>query len=432
MPGQDTAHLEAAMKTVYGPDMVDLINKATPVLDRFQEIKDVEWMGKVYEYPIKITRSQGTGSYAEGGALTTAGRAKVAAVRVPVRYMGHRITLTAQAIEATESNKGAWKPALRMEMDDAIDGLSNDRARAVWSDGRGVLCLVNDTTPSGSATVGIDSPGGFAGTTNGGRFINEGTIVEFIVPGTGAIRSSARTVSSVANDGTSFTLSSAPAAAVADNDYVVRAANTSVTDVSDTSYQKDPMGLAGLVDDGTNVTTLHGINRTTVPLWQSTVVTSAGVWSADVVQRAIDLAKQVGGGKIAELWGHESTRRFYVDSMNSDRRYMGADLMRPDGGTAAARGSQLTFGGLPFKEDRYCPYGSLFLLDPSGLERYVLQRGKWEDRDGAVLTRVGTGASAVHSFEAFYYIWDNFGNRYPNRCARIDGFDVSIGTAHIY
>ncbi len=432
MPGQDTAHLEAAMKTVYGPDMVDLINQATPLLDRFEEVKDVEWMGKVYEYPIKITRSQGTGAYAEGGALPTAGRVKTAPVRVPVRYIAHRITLTAQAIETTESNRGAWKPALRMEMDDAIDSLSNDRARAICADGRGVLCLVNDTTPSGSATVGIDAPGGFAGTINGGRFLNEGMVVEFINPSSGAIRSSARTVSSVASDGTSVTLSSAPAAAVADNDYMVRAANTSVTDVSDTSYQKDPMGLSGLVDDGTNVATLHGINRTTVPLWQSTVISAAGPWSADVVQRAIDLAKQVGGGKVAELWGHESTRRLYVSSMESDRRYMGADLMRPDGGTASARGGQLTFGGLPFKEDRYFPYGSLFLLDPSGLERYVAQRGKWEDRDGNVLTRVGTGTSAVHSFEGLFYIWDNFGNRYPNRCARIDGFDSSVAVAHIY
>lgn len=431
MAGQDTAHLDAALKTVYGPDMVDLINKATPALDRFEEAKDVEWMGKVYEYPIKIGRTQGVGAYSEGGAIPTAGRVKTAPVRVPVRYNGGRITLTAQAIEVSESSRGAWVPALKLEMDDLIDNLRNDRARAIWGDGRGVFCLVNDATPNGSATVGVDAPGGFAGAVNGARFLNEGMIMGAVNPATGTLRAGIRTVQTVASDGTSVTFDSAPGV-WADNDYLVRVASTSVTDVSDSSYQKEPMGLSGLVDDGTNVATLHGVNRTTVPLWASTVIGSVGPWSADVVQRAIDVARQVGGGNIAELWMHDSTRRTYVNSMESDRRYMGADLMRPDGGTAAAKGGRITFGGLPIYEDRFCPYGSVFLLDPSGMERYVLQKGKWEDRDGSVLTRVGTGSGAQHAFEGFFYIWDNFGCRYPNRCARLDGISTSIAVAHIY
>lgn len=430
---QDTAHLDAALKDVYGPEMVDLINRSTPALDRFMEAKDVEWVGRVYTYPVKISRTQGVGAYSEGGALATAGRVKTVPVRVPVRYLGGRINLTAQSIDVSESSRGAWVPALKMEMDDLIDTFASDRARACWGDGRGVFCLVDDTTPSGSATVSIDAPGGFAGDDNGGRYLNEGMIVAFINPATGTLRaSSARTVQSVSSDGTTVTFDSAPPAAVAENDYIVRAANTTVSDVSDTSFQKEPMGYSGLVDDGTNVATHFGVNRTTVTLWQSTVISSVGAWSADVVQRGIDVALQVGGGNVSELWSHQSVRRAYVNSMEDARRYIAADLMRPDGGTAAAKGNKLTFGGLPWNEDRYCPYRSLFMLDPSGLERYVLQNGKWEDRDGSVLQRVGTGSTGTHSFEAFYYIWDNFGNKYPNRCVRLDGISTSIQAVHLY
>lgn len=431
MAGQDTAHLDGILKEVYGPDMPDLINKMTPALDRFEDVRDLEWAGKIYTYPMKINRTQGVGAYAEGGLLPTPGRIKTVPVRVPVRYWIGRIELTAQAIDFTESKRGAWMPALKMEMDDLIDTLASDRSRAIWGDGRGVIAILNDATASGSATVSVDSPGGYAGSVNGARFLNEGMIIAAINPANGQVRSGIRTVLSVSSDGTEVTFDSAPTASWADNDYLVRAMNTSVTDVQDTSYQKEPMGFGGLIDDGGNVSTLFGINRTTVPMWQSTVVRNAGAWSPDVIQRGIDVVAQTGGGNITELWMHQSLRRLYVNSMESDRRYTGADLMRPDSGTAALKGGKMTFGGLVLNEDRYAPYGVLFGLDPSGLERYTMERGKWEDRDGAVLQRKGTGIAATHAFEAYYYIWENFGNRYPNRSFRIEGFDVNVQAVHI-
>lgn len=431
---QDTAAFDPVFKTVYGPRLINLIPQMAPMLDRFEDLDANDYGGKHIEYPIKISRTQGVGAYSELGSLPQAGRVKTAPVRITVRYFGGRIQLSAQVIEASQGPRHAFENAMEMEMDDLISTMQNDRARIVWGDGRGVLAIVNDTTPNGSATLGVDSPGGFAGSVNGARFMNEDMRIAFINPNTGALRATTadRRVQSFASDGTTITLNSAVGADVQDNDLIVRATVASVSDVTDTSYQKEPMGLSGLTDDGTNVATLHGVNRTTVPLWQSVVIANGGAWTADLGQRLIDLVAQVGGGNVTEWWSHQSVRRTYINSMEADRRYVSADLMAPDSGTKAMKGGTITFGGLPWNVDRFAPFGSLFACDNSGKKRYVLQKGKWEDRDGSVLQRLGTGANAQHGFEAFYYIWDQFADDYPNRSGRIDNISTSTSVAHIY
>lgn len=429
--GQDTASIDAILKTVY-EDLSDQITTVTKLWDKFEELPAAQYGGKVVERPVKVTRTQGWGAYSEGGAYATAGRLKTIPARIHVKWLGGRITLTAQAIDIS-NGKGAIKSALEMEMDDLLLTAQSDMGRIVCGTGSGVLALVNTATPDASATVAIDAPGGFTGGTNGGRFLNEGMVVAFINPATGSLRaSSARTVVSVNSTGTSVTLDSAPPAAVLENDYIVRATSTSVTDVSDTSYQREPMGVCGLFDDGTYVMTYEGINRTQVPLLQSTVIANAGAWSADVIQRGIDIAVQIGSANIEELWMHQSTRRTYVNSMESDRRYTNADLMSPDGGTKAAKRGTLTFGGLPIMEEKYFPYYTVLAPDWGTAKRYMLEKGKWEDRDGAVLHRVGTGVGALHSFEAFYYTWFNLDAAKPNQSARIDGISTSPSAVHIF
>lgn len=433
MAGQDTATFEQALKTVYDGGIIDLIHTKAPMAEKFKSIDAKKWGGAEVVRPMKITRSQGVGAAAEGGAIAAAGRVKFAKRSITMKYLYGRAQFSAQVMKASQGERFAFVDAASVEMDDIIDTLQNEAGRMIWGDGRGIMAYVNDTTPSGSATVTIDSPGGFAGATNGGRFLNEGMVVGFINPATGALRSGVRTVQSVASDGTSVTLDAAPGATVADNDYIVRVANTTVTDAIDSSYQKEPMGMAGLDDDGTYVATLFGVNRTTVPLHASTVIANAGAWSSDIVQRLIDVTSQVGGSATTDLWMHQSGRRAYVASMNDDRRYTGTDLMRPDGGTQAASGKKLTFGTLPINEDRYAPYGIVWATtDAAGFERYELDRGSWVNEDGSILKIIGTGDSLRDSFEAVYRLWFNHSVEKCNVLGRLDGLDVQVAVAHIF
>lgn len=428
MPGTDTAAFDEVLKVVYGPGIPELIATKTPVLDMFQEGDSDQWGGKYVEYPIPVGRSEGSGWATEGGNLPSAGREKYADVRIPCRFQYGRITLTAQVMKASQGSRNAFATAMEREMQGVVKTMAADRGRAIFHDGRGVLCLVNGTATS--ATQTLDSPGGVAGAVNGARFIRPGMIIGTINATTGAVvATTVATVVSVAAGGATITLDASKT--WTDNNYVVRFATTGSTDVGDTSYNKEFMGLLGLMDDGTYVATPHNVNRTQYPIFQTTVISNVGAISADVLQRGIDSAFEKGDGDVTDLAMHLSVRRAYIATTDNDRRYVGADLNKPDIGTAAAKQGKLTFGGIPITVDKYCPYGMIFGIDKSGFKRWTLVSGEWADEDGSVLCRIGTGTSAQDAFEAYYRIWDNFSNDFPHRSFRLDGVTATVAVVAV-
>ena len=412
MAGQDTVAYDEVLKVIYEGGIRELIPTKVRTLEMFQDKNAKDWGGRWVEYPARVGRNQGSGWASEMGNLPAAGRQRYTDVRIPMRYQYGRIQLSGQVIKASQGAKAAFASAMEQEMQGIIKDMTSDRGRAIMGDGRGVLALVNGT--STGSTVTVDAPGGVAGAVNGARFLNPGMVLAGINPATGAIRANTvHTVATVAATGLTYTATAA-VAGITDNDYLVRAQHPTITDVADTGYQKEFMGLLGLVDDGTYVATLHNVNRTTHPLYSSAVIPTVGALSADVLQRAIDLSDERGDGEISDLIMHHSVRRSYLAMVEGDRRYMGADLMSPDAGTNAARKRRITFGSIPITEEKYAPYGMIFAVDKSGFSRYTLVAGEWADEDGAVLARVGTGATAVDAFEAYYRIWDNFHNDYPS------------------
>jgi hypothetical protein len=294
--------------------------------------------------------------------------------------------------------------------------------------GAGVLALVNDATPSGAVQVSVDAPGGVAGATNGARFLQKGMYVQFVNPSGGALRSgTARRIDVIAADGTTVDLNATCDASVAENDYIVQAAKLTTAALADTSSAKESMGLLGLVDDGDYVGTLHGVVRGTYPIFNSINIPSVGPLSADILQRGLDVADQVGEGAVQWFVCHHSVRRAYLTLMEVDRRYSGGDLRKPDAGTAAAKMKEITFGDMPWYVDKDAPYGTLFGIDPMYFTRWVEVEGEWADDDGTILLRL----TDVDAYEARYRIFENFSLDRPASCVRWDGITANVVVAHI-
>ena len=427
----NTATLDALLKVDYGTALRNQMNDETPELELF-ESDSSPWQGRERLEAIHVNRNRGSYFSAEGGNIPTAGRQQVENLRIPMRYHHGAINITKQLMLASRSNEGAFARGMRLEMDRLLDDMRTQRRFAIWGDGRGVRALVNGAHGTIS-TVTVDAPGGIAGSTNGTRFINVGDQVAFILPTTGALRAGGtREVTAVAAAGTSFTVSAVLDTAVDDNDIIVKAygSDASLT-VGNTDYNHAPMGLTGLIDNATYINLYFGLSRTTFPILQSTVISSVGALSADVIQRAIDVAQQVGNCQIAYHLMHPSVVRAYLALAESDRRYMGADLKSPDVGTVAAKNSWntgLNFGGTPLKRGIDAPYGTWFGVDPRSFVRYVGDAGSWVDEDGAVLHR---DATAVDTFLGEYRIYENFCAFRPNQSFRLDGITATVVAAHI-
>jgi hypothetical protein len=230
-------------------------------------------------------------------------------------------------------------------------------------------------------------------------------------------------VVAVANSGSTITVDSATHTGWAENDYIVQAANSAVTDVLDTSYEHAWWGLMALVDDGTYRASYFGLDRTTVPAYSSYVTASTGAISTDLIQRVSDVVDQKLNGKISNIICHHSTRRLVIQLTDGDRRYMGASLLRPEPGTVAFKQGDIPFGDVPVRALRDFPLDVMMFLDlnNAGFREYVSEPGKWVDEDGSVLWRVGTGTAGRDAFEAWYRMRKQYFLEYPAFCARLDG-----------
>jgi hypothetical protein len=425
--GLDISAYDAALKEVYEKTIVVLLNSRTVTRNRFKK-ETGSWEGRTVRYPLNVNRNQGTMFTSENGTLPDAGNQAYVETQIPIRYAHGRIQLSIQVIKHSRSNKGAFKRAMDQEMQGVVRDLSNKLNRAMFGWGLGVLALVNEATPSGNTTLIVDAPGGVAGATNGARWLQVGKKIHFVNPGTGLLRSgAARNITAVATDGTNVTVDSAPDASVADNDYIVQAAKLSTASLGDTSYNKESMGLLGMVDDGDYVTILNNVNRSTYPIFNSVNIPSVGPLSADILQRGLDVSDQVGEGAVQFFTCHHSVRRAYLTLMEADRRYSGGDLRSPDAGTKAAKMKDVTFGDLPWYVDKDAPYGTLFGIDPMYFTRWVEVEGEWADDDGTILLRLVD----VDAYEARYRVFENFSLDRPASCVRWDGITTNIVVAHV-
>lgn len=427
----NTVVLDAMLKEDYGPAIREQLNNETPELDLF-ETDSTPWQGRERLEAIHVNRNRGSYFTAEGGNIPTAGRQQIENLRIPMRYHHGAISVTKQLMVASRSNEGAFARGMRLEMDRLLDDMRTQRRFAIWGDGRAVRALVNGDPGTGT-TITVDAPGGIAGATNGARFINVGDHVAFIDPTTGALRAGGtREVVSVAAAGTTFAIGAAANAAVGDNDYIVKAYGSDASlALGNTDWQHAPMGLTGIIDNGTYVNLYFGLSRTTYPVLQATAITSVGALSADVIQRAIDVVAQVGNSQIAYHLMHPSVVRAYLALAEADRRYMGADLKSPDIGTVAAKNTWntgLNFGGTPLKRGIDAPYGFWFGCDPRSFVRFVADGGSWVDEDGAVLHRDGT---AVDTFLGEYRIYENYCALRPNQSFVLSGITTTVVAVHV-
>ncbi len=424
MAGVDSTVLSGLEKDIFEKGVSEGVNNEFPLKDFFkQETTDADYLGGGgHLFNHHTGRNVSPMFTREGAAFASAGAQRSIKGRIDIRKMMARLYMTAEAMEFYQRSEATYANAMADEKTRLVDDIAYRHEYAISSDGRGVLALLSDDPGTGT-DVDVDSPANIPGTSFGNRFIQRDMFIGAVNPATGTLRSGIVKVTAVNEDGSDFTADAAVNSAWADNDYLVQAANASVTSVLDTSYEAGYWGLPALVDDGTYRDNYFGISRTDAPSLKSYVVSSAGAFSLDLAQRTADVVNQKLGGKIDTLVMHHSVRREYIKLLNADRRYSGTNLQSPNGGTVAMQQGDLSLGECTVKAIRSIGLAQVYFLDTkkSGFKTYVAEPGKFEDRDGSIWVRDGSGTSARHAFEAWWYEWKQNFCTNPGVNARWDG-----------
>lgn len=422
MAGVNTLLIDGILKDYYE----DYVSEQTNNKNKLNEIfkfTDSDFEGREKVYTAHVSRNISPMFVGEDSAFAEAGAQGHVQVRCGQRKLMGRIRMTFEAMSDSFSSKGAFKQARKDENNGLVKDLARKEEYALATDGRGVLALIDEATPSSDATLELDAPGGITNDNFGNRFCQKGMFVGAVNPATGQLRATVRKITDCNSDGTDITLDGVGGSTWAENDYLVQVANASVTDVLDSSYEHAFWGLMALVDDGTYRNNYFGVDRSVWGAFQSYVKPATGTLSFDLLQQVADILDQKLGSQIDLVLAHHSTRRLYIKMLMSDRRYSGNNLQKPDGGTTAFTQGDLTFGEVPIKAVRDFPLDVMMLIDKAQSEwvKYESEPGKWVDEDGQILVRAGVGSSARDAFEAWYRIRRQYHCRYPGYNARLDG-----------
>jgi hypothetical protein len=422
--GSDLTQWDPLFKDDYAPAIVNQLQDENNILKFMEsETPDDTWQGRKKIIPIKIGRNYSSGSIPSGGRLPQAGRSSYQDFQVPMKNTYGRVGFERQVILQSRNKKGSWQQVIPTEMESLTESLSFHRNRVCWGYGSGILALVNGAMAA-TTTATIDAPGNVAGAVMGNRYLygdaTSGMYVAFLDGSNNVVGNATITATPAA--GTTVTLDTAVTAP--DNAKIVIAQSP-----TQTSLNQEPEGILAGIDDGTYVGTYHNLSRTTYPLLQSYVVTGVGALSLDAIQQPIDAVSIRVGAQIDFFGAEHAVRRAYLTLLETDRRYTGADLMSPDGGTKAAKkptGKNITYGDIPIVVDRDAPYGMLFGVNKASWTRYVEDEGSWADDEGHVLKWV----PEYDQYTAFFYIFDNFHCQSPNKNFRMEGITVNQILVH--
>jgi hypothetical protein len=422
--GADTTTQDWLYKEIFSDELSEGVNNEFPLKDFFEKIDASEDFkgGRGTKWKMHVSRNVSPFFTREGAAFAVAGKQGGVEGTIDQRKLMARVKMTAEAMIDSTSTDAAIVSGKKDELTRAIDDIAWREEGALGMDGRGILCLLNGDPGTGVTPAEVDTPGNIVNASFGNRFIQKDMFLAAINPVGPVLRAGITQVLDVNQDGTDWTPATAYNAAWGDNDYLVQAANGSVTDILDTSYEAAYWGLPALVDDGTNRNNYFGVDRSLVPAAKSYVNASTGALSTDLLQRIADVLYQKLGAKVNLLSMHPSIRRLVIQLTEQDRRYQGASLMKPDPGTVAFQQGDLTMGEVPIKAIRSLPLDQIYFLDTkkAGFKRYVSEEGKWADEDGSIWIRDGVGTSATDAYEAWYRRRQQYFVQNPGCCGRAD------------
>ena len=393
--GATLSTLADIIKTQYAPVVGEMINHSTPILDRIGKDYD-SVQGKDFTIPLHYGRNEGIGARGEGSALPTAGNQSYKASVLPMRYQYGRFQITGQTIKATRNNEGAYRKAVRSEMEGLANDMCDSLSRQLFGDGSGLLATLA-SSGSGTSTVVVDST----------AKLRVGMPIDIIVKTTGAATAGlAGTSVATITDGTTFTISGTLAGSPAAT-YGVYIAG---------SRDLEMMGLGGIVSA---TTTVQGLDVSSYPWWVATVQGNSGTARAisdTILQKALDTLTQNSNGKASALYTTYGVRRAYQSILAAQKQFV--NTMTLTGGF-----DTIAYNGLPIIPDKNAPSGKIFVVDESKLKFYRMSDNGgednglfWLEEDGNMLKYV-TGYDA---YEAILCLYSNLGTTMRNAFVRID------------
>lgn len=397
-------------ETVYDSELLDIIPDG-----EVKQGSDGRWFetSQLYQSP------GSWGSRAENGYIPEPNNAKAENSRINLKKCVGSIEETGEVLKRIKRDKAAFLTWSDEQFPLFKEGLTDEMDRQLVGDGSGIRARADGTGTDlggGEWRLPLKDTIGVSGWSMPLMHFRRGMYLRSSANADGS--SPDATVMEVLDlDWDNEAIIVDDAGDVTDEDYLFEG------DAADNSAGNEPMGLAGLVDDGGIVETLQNIDRTEHLWFKSYVRDMEGgdIDEFDMIRTDRE-ARFRGGGKVDVIVMSEAAFDTLWVDLKADRQ-----LNDPRSYQSGRDGITMLFGGtrtVMYKTARKLPSKLIYGIQTSVMRKFLLHEFEWDDTSGSIWKQVtdSTGRKDAHyAYGTAYY---ELGIKSPQRCWRLENFAV--------
>ena len=348
---------DKALKTFYLDAVAEQLNlKANPLLSAIKQTTDDVWGKEVRKLAV-YGMNGGIGAGTEDGDLPSANGNNYEQFVVTLKNLYGAIEISDKAVRASENNTGAFVSLLNAEMDGLLKASSFNFGRMLFGDGSGKLASVSSIA---SGVVTLDSV----------KNVIEGMTVDFrTLDGTIISGAENRRINFIDRANKTITVSGSEIANLPEGAIITVQG----------SYNNEITGLKAIFSEGGS---LYGLDKAKHSWLNPFVMKNAGSITEEKIQTALDTIEENSGSAVNFIVCSWDVRRALQKLFAENKRFV--DTMELAGGYKA-----MSYNGIPIVADRFCPDGTMYLLNTEDFTLHQLCDWQWlEGEDGKILKQI--------------------------------------------
>lgn len=347
--------VDNALKSVYLDTVSEQLNtKINPLLANINRTSSDVW-GKDIKKLIHYGLNGGVCAGTETGTLPVSGENYYEQFTLPLINLYGTIEISDKAIRASRNSAGAFVNLLNAEMESLIKASQFNLSRMFYGDGKGILATTIDDSSGRSITVD---------NTNN---LTEGMIVDIYIGDNEKIVECGR-ILSIDREKNIVYFSG-----------IIGEIKKGAFLTIQNSYNNELVGLGSIFKDSGS---LYGLSREKHKWLIPYMIKNVGEINENIIQKAIDEIYETSGSEInfivcsagvkRALLKHLATNNSTLDTIDISNGYKG-----------------LSYNGIPIVTDRFCPKGTMYLLNTNDFAMHQLCDWTWlESGNGTILQQV--------------------------------------------
>ncbi len=403
MASATMSSLTGLLKRIQEGEVVDQQNLEALSFDEFSKSgKKYNAGGKGFYGAINDYGNESVGALNETEQFRTIDSENYQQYIVVPKIMNGPIEITGLAVEASDDDVESFAEGLLKEIQGAKKRLRKDMNRQFFGAGNGTLGVPAGNVSSLATSLSVASA----------QYFRKNMIIDAQSNGVNSSVSHNR-ITNVDKVNNVIYLTAALGASMITTDQIYKE-NIRVSASSD---GKEMMGLDGMVDDSTLLTTFQGLDASALYEWRAVRISAASAnLTSDLLQRLEDDVSTLGGEDPDTLISHKIQRRKYLDLVVPEKRFQDLKL---DAGF-----SKLSFNGKEFWLDIDCQRDQVYAIKRARIYKFEvapMAMGGLDD-SGTWLR-----ASNFDKFQAYWRQYVNMGTDKRNAHGKIVSLAVPSG-----